>query len=140
MKIETHYTGNNRFASGSGDARVIMDATPDTGGAGVAPSPKSMLLYGLASCTGLDVVAILEKKKVSYDDFAIAVEAEQTNVHPKVFKSIRITYRFVGDEADRVHFDRAIELSKNQFCGVSAMLAKTADIDVVLEITPRAGQ
>jgi len=83
------------------------------------------------------VATILEKKKVTWDRFDIDVAAEQTSTHPMVFKTIHITYRFVADEADRPHIERAIELSKNQFCGVSAMLAKSAQITHTLEIVPR---
>jgi putative redox protein len=137
MKISTSYEGSMRFASGDGDARVVMDAKAEAGGLGIAPNPKQMVLQGLAGCTGLDVVAILKRKGVEYDRFSIDVEAEQTAINPKVFKVIKIIYRFVGDPADRPVIERAIELSKGQFCGVSAMLAKTAKLEWALEIAKR---
>ncbi len=137
MQITTSYQGNKRFHSGDGAASVTMDAAAASGGRGEAPTPKAMVLHGLAGCTGLDVATILEKKKVTWDRFDIDVAAEQTSTHPMVFKTIHITYRFVADEADRPHIERAIELSKNQFCGVSAMLAKSAQITHTLEIVPR---
>lgn len=137
MQIETTYLGNKRFQSGEAIATVTMDAGAPAGGLGEAPNPKKMVLHGLAGCTGLDVVAILEKKKVEYDHFSISVEVTQSNTHPKVFKTIDMVYRFTADEADRAAIERAIELSKKQFCGVSAMLEKTATINFTLKITPR---
>lgn len=138
MKISTSYTGGMRFEGGSGDARVVMDAREEAGGRGVAHSPKQMVLHGLAGCTGMDVAAILKRKKVSYDAFEIGVEAELTRVHPKVFKKIQLAFRFVADPQDRPTIERAIVLSKGQFCGVSSMLSKTAEIGWELHITPRS--
>lgn len=137
MEISTTYQGNMRFAS-SGAVGVIMDAAKEAKGAGEAPTPKQMVLHGLAGCTGMDVAAILGKKKVEYDHFSIDVEAEQTAHHPKTFKEIHITFRFTADPADRPTIERAIELSRENFCGVSAMLEKTATIETSLEITPRS--
>jgi putative redox protein len=104
---------------------------------GEAPTPKQMVLHGLAGCTGMDVAAILAKRKVGYDRFTIEVEAEQTAHHPRVFREIHLTYRFVANPEDRTHIERAVELSRNNFCGVSAMLEKTANIISTVEITPR---
>ena len=137
MKISTNYDGNLRFKSGEDLSRVVMDANKLVGGLGEAPSPKKMILYGLAGCTGMDVATILKKKKVDYDSFSIEVEADETKPHPRVFKEIRMVFRFTADPEDRIHIERSIELSRGQFCGVSEMLGKTASITSELEITPR---
>jgi putative redox protein len=138
LKISTHYDGNMRFRSGEDVSRVVMDANQLVGGLGEAPSPKKMVLHGLAGCTGMDVAAILKKKKVEYDNFFIEVEANETEAHPRVFKEISMVFRFTAAPEDRIHIERAIELSKGQFCGVSEMLGKTASIKWELEITPRS--
>ena len=138
MKISTTYRGSKRFSSGNDHVDVVMDAKPEAGGLGEAPNPKQMVLHGLAGCTGLDVVAILEKKKVDYDSFSLDVEAEQTSIHPKHFKSIKILYRFVADEDARQHIERAVELSTKQFCGGSHRLAKSAAMTAEIMITPRS--
>lgn len=135
MKIQTNYIGNKRFQSGEGNASITMDAPQQVGGLGEGVGPKTLLLYGLAGCTGLDVVAILEKKKVSYDSFVLEVSAEQTNKHPKVFKNIKVIYKFETEESNRPDIERAITLSEEQFCGVSAMLSKTAKIEWELVIS-----
>ena len=138
MKISTSYQGEMRFAS-EDTPSVVMDAAPQGGGKGEAPTPKQMVLHGLAGCTGMDVAMILGKKKVAFEKFAIDVEGEQTQYHPKVFKSIKLTYRFIANPADRPAIERAVELSRENFCGVSAMLEKTATIrhEIIIEpMTP----
>ncbi|MBN2802011.1 MAG: OsmC family protein [Deltaproteobacteria bacterium] len=134
MHIQTKYQGNFRFASGDGDGAVTIDGAKEMGGLGIAPTPKSLLLYGLAGCTGLDIVTILQKKKVEYDSFEIDIKAEQTNTHPKIFKTIEIIFKFAGKEEDRQTIEKAIKLSEKQFCGVTAMLSKSARITWTLEI------
>jgi putative redox protein len=135
MKITTVYQGNMRFAD-QGSAHAVMDAPKAGGGLGEAPTPKQMVLHGLAGCTGMDVLSILNKRKVEYKDLFVDVEAEQTAHHPRVFRAIRITYRITANPDDRPKIKRAIELSRNNFCGVSVMLEKTATIESVLELTP----
>jgi putative redox protein len=135
MHIQTKYQGNLRFSSGDGDGAVTMDGSQEVGGLGIAPTPKSLLLYGLAGCTGLDIVTILQKKKVEYDSFEIDIKAEQTNTHPKTFKTIEIIFKFSGKEEDRQTIEKAIKLSEKQFCGVTAMLSKSAEISWTLEIS-----
>ncbi len=137
MNISTKYRGGMRFAHGEGPAQVTMDAKTEAGGRGEALSPKEMVLQGLAGCTGMDVVAMLGKKQVRFEDFSIEVEAEQTTQHPKVFKSIRLTYRITANPDDRATIERMIHLSKHNFCGVSAMLNKTAQISWKLDLTEK---
>jgi putative redox protein len=136
MKVATRYQGQMRFSSGDGAAKVVMDAKPAVGGRGEAPTPKEMVLHGLAGCTGLDVAAILNKKRVRFEDFEVRAEAEQNDSHPVVFKRIKITYHLKADPADRTHVERAIELSEKQFCGVSEMLRQSAEITWELELDP----
>ena len=136
MKITSDFKGQMRWQSGEGTSGVVMDATSDLGGLGEGPSPKELVLHSLAGCTGLDVVAILTKKKVPFGDFSIDVEAEQTNTYPKMFKAVNVIYRIEANPDDRSQIERAIVLSKGQFCGVSAMLAKSAKLSWDLQVTP----
>jgi putative redox protein len=141
MKITERYTGGMRFEGDDRDARIVMDAKAESGGRAAAPTPKELVLHGLAGCTGMDVAAMLEKRGVPFADFAIEVEAEQTKIHPVVFKDIRITYRMRAPEERRAEIERSIELSETRFCGVSAMLGKTAKIAWALELLPpKAGE
>lgn len=91
-------------------------------------NPKALLLSGLAGCSGIDVVEILLKKRVVFSDLNIDAEAEQTDEHPKVFKDIFVTYTIRTDAENENKVKKAIELSLEKYCGVSAMLKKNSTI------------
>ena len=116
---------------------IVLDAGP-----GCAPSPglrpKGLLLSGLGGCTGMDVVSILQKMKVPLEGLDIRVSAEVTDEHPKVFRHIHIRYIFKGKNLPLDKLERAVDLSRQQFCGVSAMLGKAAEIshEIVIEESP----
>lgn len=135
MEITTRYAGDMRFESGEGAARVTMDGAREAGGAGEAPTPKHLVLHGLAGCTGMDVAFMLHKQRIPFQDFSIHVEADQTSIHPKVFKTIRVVYRISAAGEHRRKVERAVEQSRTTFCGVSAMLARGATLTHEIEFT-----
>ena len=96
--------------------------------------PKSLLLSGLAGCSGIDIVEILKKQRVEFSDFSIDVEAEQTDSHPKVFKEIFVTYTIRTDASNQDKVKKAIDLSLDKYCGVSAMLKKNSSIHYKLQL------
>lgn len=108
---------------------IIMDSDRKEG-----PGPKSLLLSAIAGCSGIDVLDILDKMRVVYTDFSMDVEAEQTDEHPKVFKDITITYILKTDAANEEKVRKAIELSLEKYCGVSAMLKKNSAINYKLQL------
>jgi putative redox protein len=99
-------------------------------------SPKALLLSGLAGCSGVDIVDILEKMRVPFASLEMEAEAEQTDEHPRVFKTIHIIYRIKADEDQREKIIKAIDLSLEKYCGVAAMLKKNSKIEYTLEILP----
>lgn len=108
---------------------VRLDTVAESGGNNSGPSPKKLLLAGLAGCSGMDVVSILAKMKQPLTWFNIRVEAEQTDDHPKVYKTIRIVYEFKkSDGLDAEKVSRAVQLSQDTYCGVAAMLRKGSEI------------
>lgn len=96
--------------------------------------PKALLLSALAGCSGIDVVDILTKMRVDFSDFIIEAEAGQTDEHPKVFKGIQVTYRIRTAAKNEDKVRKAIELSLEKYCGVSAMLKKNSAINYKLVI------
>src|SRR6188768_89151 len=96
--------------------------------------PKALLLSGLAGCSGIDIVDILQKMRVEFSDFKIEVEAQQTEDHPKVFSEINITYRMRTKKENEEKVRKAIDLSLEKYCGVSAMLRKNSPINYQLVI------
>jgi putative redox protein len=91
-------------------------------------NPKRLLLCSLSACSGMDVVGILDKMRVQYSKLEIVAEAEQTDEDPKVFKEIFLTYITDASQEDADKVKRAVELSKDKYCGISAMLSKHCPI------------
>jgi len=103
-------------------------------GDGQAYSPKALLLSSLAGCTGIDVVLILQKMKVEFSSLEIDVDADQTDEQPRVFKEFNMVYRIKTDKANEDKVNRAVQLSYEKYCGVSAMLKKHAPINIKVVI------
>jgi putative redox protein len=124
MKTTTHWKAGFAFDSHFKNNSVSIDDTTASGRDDSGFSPKALLLSGLAGCTGIDIVSILDKMKAPYEHIRIETEAELTKEHPQVFTAISITYivKIPADYEDKVK--RAVELSLEKYCGVAAMLRK----------------
>jgi putative redox protein len=96
--------------------------------------PKALLLAGLGGCSGIDIVDILRKMRVDFSEFSIEVKAAQTEELPKVYKDIYIAYKVKTDKDNEEKVRKAIDLSLEKYCGVSAMLQKNSPIHYTLEI------
>ena len=129
MKTTTTWKGGEEYESKYRQATIELDS-------GKGFSPKALLLSGLAGCTGVDIVSILEKMRVPFSHLEIDVETEQTDTHPRVFKDIKMTYRLRTEEENREKVIKAIELSLTKYCGVAAMLQKNSSINYTLDIQP----
>ena len=116
-------------ARGESNHWITMDGPEKLGGSNAGVRPKELLLMALAGCTGSDVVSILQKKHTNLIDFEINITAQQTLEHPKVFKHIDLEYVFYGQNINPRDVERAIELSTETYCGVSAMLKKAMTIN-----------
>ena len=115
-------------AKGESNHWITMDGPEKLGGSDAGVRPKELILIGLAGCTGADVVSILQKKRINLTDFEINITAQQTEEHPKVFAEIDLEYVFYGKDIKEKDVERAIELSTETYCGVSAMLKKAMPI------------
>ena len=128
MKTTTTWKSGRAFDSTYNNHSIAVD------GAGF--SPKALLLTGLAACSGIDVVMILEKMKVPFADLKIDVETEQTETDPKVFKDLAMVFRIKTGEENRDKVKKAIDLSLEKYCGVAAMLRKHAPISYTIDLQP----
>ena len=90
--------------------------------------PMQMVLVALAGCSGVDVVDILKKKRVSFSDLQIKVSGKRADTHPKVYTDIHVTYLIWGEDIKDKDVEQAIMLSEEKYCSVSAMLKSTATI------------
>jgi putative redox protein len=104
--------------TGSGHEIVLDDGNGNTG-----PRPVEMLLVGQAGCTGMDVISILQKKRVVVTRYEVSVSAEQRDEQPAVFTRADIVHLVEGPAVDEGSVRRAIELSARKYCSVAAMLS-----------------
>ncbi len=131
--VNTSWKGNMQFETVVNGHSLIMDAPPELGGDNSGPRPKPLLLSALAGCTGMDVVSILKKMRVEIDSLDIDVEADLTEEQPTHYTSMHVVYIFKGTDLPLDKLEKAVELSRERYCGVSFMY-KNAGIDVTYEI------
>jgi putative redox protein len=128
MHVELKWNNNMNFtATGKSAHPVLMDAAPAVGGDNLGPLPKELLLKSLAGCTAMDVISILRKMQVLPDTFRIEINSEISEDHPKIFTKIHLKYIYSGSTPED-KMKRAVELSQDQYCSVSAMLKKAVPI------------
>jgi putative redox protein len=109
---------------------VIMDASDPKQGS----SPLEYVLMGLCGCTASDVISILKKKREPFTSLEVSAVAERTEEHPRVFTKIALLYRVEGP-VSRKAVEDAVRLSKEKYCSVSAMLARTAAITTAVALS-----
>jgi putative redox protein len=113
---------------------ATMDGSSNFRGSEGANSPKELLLNALGGCTGADVASILYKMKEKISRFEISLNADVSEEHPKVFTKIHLTYKFWGEDLKEENISKAISLSQEKYCSVSAMLKNSVDITYSHEI------
>ncbi len=124
------WTDDDRFLAiaSSGHAMVV-----DAGEKKTAPGPMELVLVALCSCTAVDVVTILRKKREPFTRIEVSAEGERAPEPPRVYTAIKLRYRVSGG-VSRKAVEDAVRLSKEKYCSVSAMLQKTAKVEVEIEL------
>jgi putative redox protein len=117
----------------SGHALVI-DGSEKIGGRNLGPRPMELVLQGLAGCSAMDVISMLRTMRQQVTDLDIQVEAERADEFPKVFTRIHLRYIVTGIDLKPGRVERAVEMSAEKYCSVSAMLASTATITHEIEL------
>jgi putative redox protein len=113
---------------------ISLDTDESVGGNNSAARPLELLALGLAGCTAMDVISILQKKRQEVTSFEVKVDAARANEHPKVFTSAVIRYVITGRNIDEAALTRAIELSAVKYCPAQAMLASAFPMELRYEI------
>lgn len=119
------------FAAETGSGHVVaMDGAPEGGGRNLAPRPMELLLSGAGACMAYDVVLILKRGRQDIRGCQAQVQADRAEVDPKVFTRIRFHFTVTGRGLSAAAVERALAMSRDKYCSATAMLAKTADIEV----------
>ena len=113
---------------------ISLDTDESVGGNNSAARPLELVALGLAGCTAMDVISILQKKRQEVTSFEVKVDAARANEHPRVFTSAVIRYVITGKNIDEAALARAIELSALKYCPAQAMLAKVFPMELRYEI------
>ena len=118
-----HFSG-----TGSENIPVNIDAAASVGGQNAGARPMELFLMSLASCNAIDIVLILQKQRQQIESFDVSVDGRRReNEIPAVFEKINIHFSFSG-ELDSAKVKRAIDLSMDKYCSVSAMLSPAVKI------------
>ena len=124
-RVQVAWAGEHRFDAGRpGGPTVRIDASGKEG-----PSPVDALLLALGSCTAVDVVDILAKRRTPVERLTIDVTGERADGIPRRVTHVLLAYEVDGAGIERVHAERAIELAITKYCSVRDSLAR----DIVIE-------
>lgn len=132
--VNTRWLSNMAFESEVNGHKIVLDAVPEVGGENRGPRPKPFMLTALGGCTAMDVISILKKMRVEIKDFNVSVEGELTDEHPKYFSKMHVTYEFTGSNLPLEKLKKAVELSEERYCGVSAVYKKLIELTSEIKI------
>lgn len=124
ITAQLNWTDGMQFVARAGDGPgVVLDSSD----AGSGPSPMELVLIGVAGCTAIDVIMIMQKKRVDIIDFKVNISGQRADEHPKRYTKIQIEYVLSGRDIKPNALEQAIQLSEEKYCSASASL--NADID-----------
>lgn len=121
--------------------RFNIDASTEVGGHDLGPRPKTLLLNSLAGCTAMDVISILQKMRLNVTGLQVKAEGAIADEHPRRFTRIVLRYTVTGQDLPPEKVKRAVELSQERYCGVSATLRPTVELlsEIYVNGEPLAG-
>lgn len=132
--VKVSHLDKMAFEGTVGEHKITIDADPKVGGEDKGPRPKPLMLLSLAGCTAMDVISILRKMRVELDDFDVEVQADQTQEHPKHYNKIHVIYHFTGKDLPMDKLEKAVNLSEERYCGVSAVYKKAVEMTSEIKV------
>ena len=131
-KAVVQLTGSDLFIGYSPSGHPVTIDTDHLRKSG--PSPMELLLLALGSCTGVDVVSILTKKRQSVTDYRVEVRARRRAAHPRSYDRMEVHHIVTGRNVSEQSVAQAIQLSEQKYCSVAATLRPTAEIVSSFEV------
>ena len=135
QEIQISWLKDMAFEAEVNGHKIYLDADEGVGGNNMGPRPKPLMMVSLAGCTGMDVVSILKKMRVDYDALDIKVEGEVTEEHPKRYSKMTIIYNFKGKDLPMDKIEKAVTLSQDRYCGVSAVYREGLKLDYKINLS-----
>ena len=113
---------------------LVLDSGPHA----TAPDPMQALAAAVGACTGMDVISILRKKRQHVTAYAIDVEGQRREEHPRAYTAIEIVHRLRGKALDQAAVAEAIRLSETRYCSVGGTLGPQVAITSRFELAEDA--
>ena len=136
MQVNLHRAKGSTFiAKGDSNHWVVLDSVKQFGGSEAASKPMEMVLMALGGCTALDTESLINKMRTPVDEFHVEITAERQDEHPKVFTKIHLTFFFKGKNLNKANIAKAVKLSQEKYCSVTAMLSESVDISYEIKYT-----
>ena len=130
MEVKVTWDGRMHFTgSGYTGFTVPLDASPDVGGDNNGFRPLELFAIGVAGCTAMDVISILQKKRQKVTAYEVQLHIDQPDTVPYVFLHVTVEYFITGENVYPKAVERAIHLSATKYCPATAMLEKSVEID-----------
>lgn len=127
------WIGGKQFVGIDSTCHSVVLSTVDEG---VGVKPSDLLLIAVASCSSVDVVDILTKKRMPLSHMEVSSSGEQDADPPWTFRKIHLHYRLGGKNLTEKAVAQAIQLSHEKYCSVAATIRGTAEITTDFEIVP----
>ncbi|MCG6190727.1 OsmC family protein [Maribellus maritimus] len=132
--VDMSWTDKVAFEADMDGHKIVVDADKESGGSDLGYRPKRLMLSALAGCTGIDVIMILKKMKVEPEAFNVIVEADVTDEHPKHYTKMKVVYQFKGKDLPVEKLEKAVKLSEEKYCGVTAVYKKAMEMETEIRI------
>ncbi len=129
-RVTTKFVDKMSFEVEVDSHKFMIDASENVGGENRGPRPKALMQAALGGCTAMDVVSILRKMRVQFDDLQIHVDAELTDEHPKHYTKMHVVYEFTGKDLKKSlsKIQKAVNLSEDKYCGVGYSYKKIMNV------------
>lgn len=118
--IKTRWLNDLAFEAEVDGHKIYLDTSQEHGGKNTGPRPKQLMMVALAGCTAMDVSSILKKMREEVEEFTVEVEGDMAEEHPKKYVAMKVIYHVKGKNINRKNVEKAVDLSANKYCGVSA--------------------
>ena len=134
INIKMNWSGGLRFeGTTEWGHKIVTDSSKQSGGDESGYKPTELMFYGLAGCTGVDVVRILEKQRQELKSLEIEVIGYHEDEYPKPFHTVEMKFIAIGN-VDPKKLAKAIELSEEKYCMVSQTIAQETKVTFSYEI------
>ncbi|RKX28861.1 MAG: osmotically inducible protein OsmC [Candidatus Zixiibacteriota bacterium] len=135
LSVKMNWKGGLKFEGTSVYGHTIVtDGTKKAGGEEAGYAPTELMFFGIAGCTGIDVVRIMEQKRQLLSGLAVEVKAHHQDEYPKPFHTVEIKFIAKGNNIDEKALAKAIELSESKYCSVSQTVEKETKVTTSFEI------